>query len=197
MTVANLRDRSIDVVIEPWGDLRALAPQQTLVVSYEDRGELFASVDGALVGSNLKLELQDDHVKIWAEGREGILDWVPPPSSTPPPVPPQMGRTLAQADPLTALQQWYLAQCDGDWEHEYGVELTTLDNPGWALDVNLADSAFNVQDKERELVERSEHDWVAWGVEREKFAGACGPLNLSELIGIFLAFVESPDRRTG
>ena len=39
---------------------------------------------------------------------------------------------------LQALQQWYLAQCDGDWEHGYGVSITTLDNPGWSLDITAA-----------------------------------------------------------
>jgi hypothetical protein len=32
---------------------------------------------------------------------------------------------------LQRLQQWYRAQCNGDWEHSYGVMVDTLDNPGW------------------------------------------------------------------
>ena len=30
---------------------------------------------------------------------------------------------------------WYLSQCNGDWEHAYGVKIDTLDNPGWTLEV--------------------------------------------------------------
>ena len=37
------------------------------------------------------------------------------------------------ADLLKALQQWYQSKCDGTWEHMYGVEIDTLDNPGWTV----------------------------------------------------------------
>ena len=40
-------------------------------------------------------------------------------------------------DELQLLQEWYVAQCDGDWEHSYGVKIDTLDNPGWSLKVDL------------------------------------------------------------
>ncbi|GHB54781.1 hypothetical protein GCM10010331_48120 [Streptomyces xanthochromogenes] len=32
---------------------------------------------------------------------------------------------------LDRLQSWYSAQCNGDWEHEWGIKIDTLDNPGW------------------------------------------------------------------
>jgi len=31
---------------------------------------------------------------------------------------------------LQFLQEWYLEQCNGDWEHEFGIKIETLDNPG-------------------------------------------------------------------
>lgn len=40
-------------------------------------------------------------------------------------------------DTLTRLQQWYASQCDGDWEHRYGIQIETLDNPGWLVMVHL------------------------------------------------------------
>lgn len=30
---------------------------------------------------------------------------------------------------LTRLQRWYSSVCDGDWEHQFGVNVSTLDNP--------------------------------------------------------------------
>jgi hypothetical protein len=44
-------------------------------------------------------------------------------------------------DPLSLLQNWYSTQCDGDWEHQYGVSLDTLDNPGWRLKIDLCGTA--------------------------------------------------------
>lgn len=39
---------------------------------------------------------------------------------------------------LEWLCDWYRQQCDGDWEHEFGVAIDTLDNPGWSLRIDLA-----------------------------------------------------------
>jgi len=39
---------------------------------------------------------------------------------------------------LTWLQGCYMSNCNGDWEHLYGVRIETLDNPGWTLRVELA-----------------------------------------------------------
>jgi hypothetical protein len=41
-------------------------------------------------------------------------------------------------DNLTWLMRWYLAECNGDWEHSYGVRVETLDNPGWSLKIDSA-----------------------------------------------------------
>jgi len=31
--------------------------------------------------------------------------------------------------------QWYEGHCDGDWEHGFGPEIETIDNPGWRLKI--------------------------------------------------------------
>ncbi len=41
-----------------------------------------------------------------------------------------MREGLISMDLLTWVQRWYLDQCDGEWEHEWGVKIDTLDNPG-------------------------------------------------------------------
>jgi hypothetical protein len=38
---------------------------------------------------------------------------------------------MSTPDALAWLMQWYLAQCNQDWEHEFGITIATLDNPGW------------------------------------------------------------------
>ncbi len=27
--------------------------------------------------------------------------------------------------------------CDGDWEHTYGITVSTSDNPGWIVDIDI------------------------------------------------------------
>src|ERR1700682_6352449 len=38
---------------------------------------------------------------------------------------------------LSELQDWYTAHRDGDWEHQYGVTIESLDNPGWWVRIDL------------------------------------------------------------
>jgi immunity protein 53 of polymorphic toxin system len=40
-------------------------------------------------------------------------------------------------DPIAFLETWFLSQCDGDWEHDARIEISTLDNPGWYLSIDL------------------------------------------------------------
>ena len=100
-------------------------------------------------------------------------------------------------NPLIELQRWYEAQCDGDWEHTYGVQIDTLDNPGWSVEIHVEGTALAEAPFDSAKVERSERDWLTcWvgmpdrpnptGVQALAFRAACGPENLSEVLGIFL-----------
>lgn len=85
---------------------------------------------------------------------------------------------------LSWLEEWYLAQCDGDWEHECGIEIGTLDNPGWRLVVDVAGTPLNSLVFAPVKLERSENDWLNCEISDGKFRAACGPRNLSEVIEV-------------
>ena len=95
-------------------------------------------------------------------------------------------------DNLALLQQWYLQQCDEDWEHSYGVRIETLDNPGWSLDINLADTSLEgkafdpVHYGMFEEAETSGNEWLFCKVENNMFSARGGPLKLDEMINVFL-----------
>jgi hypothetical protein len=90
---------------------------------------------------------------------------------------------------LKWIQNWYLENCDGDWEHCYGVNISTLDNPGWTIDIDLTDT--NIEDKKFEVIdiERSESDWIYCNVSDNTFHGNGGPNNLEEILMIFQSWV--------
>ena len=100
-------------------------------------------------------------------------------------------------DVMTWLSQWYARQCDGDWEHSYGISIDTLDNPGWIVTINLTDT--DLSDKSLDEVvfnmDASDGDptahWHHCKVADEQFVGACGVHDLTTVIGIFRAFAES------
>lgn len=43
---------------------------------------------------------------------------------------------------LQEIQSWYISNCNGDWEHSFGVSIDTLDNPGWSVRIDLADTGL-------------------------------------------------------
>jgi len=99
---------------------------------------------------------------------------------------------MMKIDELSWLQEWYLAQCDGDWEHESGVEIGTLDNPGWHIEVDLVRTGLEDASFTPEKVERTPIDWFSCEVARGKFKAFCGPRNLSEVIAVFRKWADEP-----
>jgi hypothetical protein len=89
---------------------------------------------------------------------------------------------------LNWLQSWYVEQCDGDWEDTYGISIETLDNPGWSLDIDLAETPLENVEQARHFDERSENNWISYEIREGRFIGRGGPANLEELIGIFRQF---------
>jgi hypothetical protein len=82
-------------------------------------------------------------------------------------------------------------QCDGDWEHGNGIRIATLDNPGWCLRINLADTELVNKPFQDVELDRSDDDWIRCFKENEKFEGAGGLFNLSQILQIFRDWFES------
>ncbi len=101
-------------------------------------------------------------------------------------------------DHLSRLQAWYKSQCNGEWEHAYGVSLKTLDNPGWRLTIDIKATPLETRTFERiEFQSTSDEDdwyqcWIDHADKRQpKFSAAGGPHNLSRMIEIFLDWAEN------
>jgi hypothetical protein len=91
---------------------------------------------------------------------------------------------------LERLENWYESHCNGDWEHQYGVEIGTLDNPGWSITFDLTGTRSENKIFDQVKLERTKNDWVQCWVDNRKFNAACGPKNLSEVINIFCEWVD-------
>ena len=86
---------------------------------------------------------------------------------------------------IERIQQWYADQCNGDWEHSWGIKITALDNPGWMIDINLTDTKLEEKLYNPVKIERTERDWVVAVIKNKQFQLRCGPLNLNEALTIF------------
>lgn len=93
---------------------------------------------------------------------------------------------------IEQLQTWYTAQCNGKWEHTYGIAIGTLDNPGWSLTVDLTGTALAKQPFETithgvdDDDEPEEADWVVCRVENGVFTAFGGARQLTTIIDHFL-----------
>lgn len=91
-------------------------------------------------------------------------------------------------DPFEFVQAWYRAQCNGFWEHQYGVTIETLDNPGWMVTIDLAETPLESRRMAPIRSERSDQDWMACGVSQQKFVGSGDPTKLPALLEVFRAW---------
>ncbi|MHB9089755.1 MAG: immunity 53 family protein [Thermoleophilia bacterium] len=91
---------------------------------------------------------------------------------------------------LKKLEKWFFSECNGDWEHTYGIKITTLDNPGWMIVIDLKETELFEKMHEEKRVERSEHDWIHLKIEHGKYKSYGGPENLEEMIKLFLEWAE-------
>jgi hypothetical protein len=91
---------------------------------------------------------------------------------------------------ISLLQKWYARHCDEDWEHSYGIKIDTLDNPGWILTVDLADTEFSEISLPRNRIDRSESDWIQSEISGRRYIACGGVFNLEEMVLQFLAFAE-------
>jgi hypothetical protein len=87
--------------------------------------------------------------------------------------------------------RWYLTECNGDWEHSFGVRIDTLDNPGWQLTIDLTETAWAQAQYPLQTIKRSATDWLQYAIKDSRFHGCSGPLNLEELIDRFFALLET------
>lgn len=92
---------------------------------------------------------------------------------------------------LDRLARWYESQCNDDWEHQFGVKIDTLDNPGWSIKVDLRGTALADRMMNDIQIDRSERDWLRCKIVDNRFEGFGGPSNLSELVDAFLAWADA------
>lgn len=112
------------------------------------------------------------------------------------------GRQLRKQDRLekpstvdfATLNAWYRSQCNDEWEHQHGVRLETLDNPGWLLIVDLIHTDLQGRPMD-EIVEGCTSSgepvsprWIHFTVKDNQFRGACDPTQVERLFWVFDQF---------
>lgn len=107
--------------------------------------------------------------------------------------------TLAQINmnEIDEIQDWYHAQCNGEWEHSSGFKIETLDNPGWVVSVNLIGTRLEhlpFEKSERHVGQDSmpnDDDWYSCKAENGSFCGVGGPHHLRTILQIFFTWQKN------
>lgn len=98
---------------------------------------------------------------------------------------------VGEVSNLVALQTWYAAECNGDWEHSYGVVIETLDNPGWSVEIDLEETQLACRARAVVETRSSDLDWLRIEITDAKFIGAGDPMKLGHIIAAFIEFKTS------
>lgn len=61
------------------------------------------------------------------------------------------------------LQDWTKSQIDGDWEHELGISISMLDNPGWILSADVSNYGEFLKET-KPLGRDNDVDWIDFEV---------------------------------
>lgn len=94
---------------------------------------------------------------------------------------------------LSWLQQWYWNECNGDWEHSFGIQITTLDNPGWGVKVDLRETYLVDKPFLPISIERTKQNWVTCEIVDKQFVSYGGPGNLLEILEIFRGWASKDE----
>lgn len=92
---------------------------------------------------------------------------------------------------LEWLQNWYREQCDGDWEHLYGIKIDNIDNPGWMVKIDLLETELEDRIFEKVKNDLADDDWILCFVKNGIFEGHGDINKLVEILTIFKNWVEN------
>ena len=91
---------------------------------------------------------------------------------------------------LDWIQNWFKNNCDGQWEKSEVIQITTLDNPGWEVEIDISNTSIANTTINWILNEHSKQDWYGVKIEDQKFTAAGDSGKLKFLLGLFKEMVE-------
>lgn len=91
---------------------------------------------------------------------------------------------------LEWIQNWFKDNCDGNWEHGDGIQITTLDNPGWEVEIDISNTSIANMNIGWILNEKNAQDWYGVKIENQKFTASGDSGKLIFLLELFKEMIE-------
>lgn len=152
---------------------------EEIIINNGDNDWMFCKIENDVFkgdGDPSKLQKILETFRCWTEKNEKQSDFET--------------KKFDESHELNWLNEWYKFNCNGDWEHGYGIKIETLDNPGWSIDINLYDTELEGQVFENIVIDKGEDDWYFCKVENNIFKGQGDPNKLMKILEIFVTWAE-------
>ncbi|WP_296316947.1 immunity 53 family protein [Winogradskyella sp. UBA3174] len=91
---------------------------------------------------------------------------------------------------LEWIQNWFKDSCDGDWEKAEVIQITTLDSPGWEVEIDISKTSIANLEIKWILNEINRQDWYGVKVENQKFLAAGDSSKLIFLLDLFKQMID-------
>lgn len=91
---------------------------------------------------------------------------------------------------LDWIQEWFKANCDGHWEKAEVIQITTLDNPGWEVEIDISKTSIASMHLKWILNENGKQDWYGVKIENQKFLAAGDAGKLIFLLDLFKQMID-------
>jgi len=101
-------------------------------------------------GDPYKLENIINIFRLWIENKEICIKYK---------------NNVKRMEPIYYLQNWYNNQCDGYWEHIFGIKIYEYQNFSWVVEIDVVDT--DIEDKPfKEIdINNGNNDWIFCKVE--------------------------------
>ena len=97
---------------------------------------------------------------------------------------------------LEWIQNYFKNNSDGDWEHSSGIQITTLDNPGWDVEIDISNTSLANFKLDWILNENGKQDWYGVKIENQKFNASGDAGKLKFLLGLFKDMIDKIENNT-
>lgn len=100
-------------------------------------------------------------------------------------------KNVMRSDSLTSwLMQWYKSQCDGDWEHMFGMKIQSDEKANWTVKIDLCNTTMQWIEIPPVYINNGLNDWmkVTEGKDENGFFQFVGNGDSTKLIQIIEIF---------
>ncbi|EKO13451.1 Imm53 family immunity protein [Leptospira kirschneri] len=67
------------------------------------------------------------------------------------------------------LMKWYQSQCDGDWEHEYGLKINTNKDQAWQVEIDIRFTELHDFELDTALEQKGTNNWYSFSIKDGRF----------------------------